>query len=55
MECSNKEYPNLALRLAREYKMLQLILERRVSEKKPNLGKGAERRIIERNLGELEA
>ena len=54
MECSNGEYANLALRLAMEYKMLQLILERRASEKKPNLGKGVERRIIRRNLEELE-
>ena len=54
MACFKNEYSTLASRLVMEYWVLQLILERRVKTKKPNLGKGMEHRIISRNLEELE-
>lgn len=54
MECPGRDYPTLASRLVMEYWVLQLVLERRVKTKKPNLGKGVEHRIISRNLEELE-
>ena len=53
MERPNAQQSSLATRLAMEYRVLQLILERRAESKQPKLGKGVERRIIERNLEEL--
>jgi len=52
MDCKG-EQPSLASRLEMEYRVLQLILERRIKMKKPSLGKGVERRIIKRTLEEL--
>ena len=49
-----REHPTLASRLRQEYEVLQRIIERRVTAKKPNIGKGMEQRIIRRNLEELE-
>ena len=54
MECCERDYTTLALRLATEYRLLRLIEKRRGREKKPDLGKAVEERIIERNLAELE-
>ena len=53
MERPNGQQSRLAARLATEYRVLQLISERRAETRQPKLGKGVERRIIERNLEEL--
>jgi hypothetical protein len=53
MERPNAQQSSLAVRLAMEFRVLQVILERRAETKQPKLGKGVERRIIQRNLEEL--
>jgi hypothetical protein len=54
MKVSNRESLSLASRLELEYELVQRIIERRVTAKKPTLGKGMEERIIKRHLAELE-
>jgi hypothetical protein len=54
MGCCERDYSTLALRLATEYRLLRLIEKRRGREKKPDLGKAVEERIIGRTLAELE-
>jgi hypothetical protein len=52
---NNRESSSLAARLAYEYEVLRVIDERRLKEKKPNLGRSLEERIVGRTLDELEA
>jgi hypothetical protein len=54
MKVSKRESLSLACRLELEYEVVQHIIERRVTAKKPTLGKGMEERIIKRHLEELE-
>jgi hypothetical protein len=54
MKVSKRASLSLASRLELEYELVQRIIERRVTAKKPTLGKGLEERIIKRHLEELE-
>jgi len=55
MKGPKRECSTLSTRLASEFRLLRLIDQRRLREKKPDLGKYVEQLILTRNLRELEA